>query len=104
MRISKEFNENEVIRVYIDSDKNDIKSIAKLFDIPIAVVSTVIDKYLQRNNKIDIVPSLDLANTYYVFNCISERKFTVGISGFINERFLFNSDEKKELIYLGFKL
>lgn len=104
MRISKEFNENEVIRVYIDSDKNDISSIAKLFDIPAAVVSNVIDKYLQRNNKIDIVPSLDLANTYYAFNCISERKFTVGISGFINEVFMFNEIEKDQLKFLGFKV
>lgn len=93
-----------VIRDFVINQINDIDSLACKYELTRGQVSTIINNYVKKNQFFIVVPSLDLANTYFAFNQINERKFTVDIAGFIQERYMFNGLERKKLEYLGFNI
>lgn len=100
----KKNDNSKIIRAFIDSKNNDIDSLSFEFNISRSRISEIIDEHFSILKKIMVVSSLDIENTYFVFNGINERKFTVDFLGFINESYLFNTYEKKELKQLGFNI
>ena len=104
MKKKEKINSKEVLKSFIDSKNNDIYTIAKQFNASKSRISEIIDEYCKSLNKILVVPSLDLNNTYYAFNGLNERKFTACFLGYIQESHLFNTHEKEELRKIGFNI
>jgi len=104
MKIKEKIDSKAVLKSFIDNKNNDIYSIASKFNASKSRIAEIIDEYCKSLNKIIVVSSLDLDNTYYAFNGLIERKFTVCFLGYIQETYLFNTYEKEELKKIGFNI
>lgn len=94
--------QSAVINHHIKNPNDTIHDMANIFKCDKSSISVYLEKYYDRQRKIFVVPSLFLEETYFAFNGITERKFTVNMVGLVDERHLFTKKERLQLKELGF--
>jgi len=101
LKLSK--RDSAIIAYHIGNPDATLETVGTIFKTSKHTVSVVLTKYYNsKTNKIFVVPSLQEENTFFAFNDINERKFTVNMFGLVDERHQFTRNERKQLEEVGF--
>jgi len=92
----------KIIRYHIENPNNSLSDIMEYFKEPRSTISDIISKHFNIARKLFVVRSECESDTFFVFNGITERKFTLDRFGYVQERYLFNQSEKNILKNNGF--